>query len=442
MKRNDSNVSFLRLVGLVLMMAIHAHGQNRPSVSSAANLRENGRTMLSATDSSGNCWQICGEKADSILLIRSDKVVDVTQRLHLPSGIQFTSILPLDAQAVLLGTASDYVYLLRHRRFVRLDKNYGLTDSSIVSMRLDKGNGLLYVQTLHSRFVLHNGSTKKDFRFIEIKGEGPVEAESTGILRHYFRKPLQKAICDVCSGIDLSFGKHNKIGKKELRVVQSLLRPGDILIKRDDYQVSNVGISGFWTHSAIYVGNLTQINKYFDGIPMLGGQKPSEYIARNFKTIFQRMLLHKALILEVIGEGTLINPLEHIAVADYFAGLRPNLPREELFRSLLTAFSYYGRPYDFLFDFSTDDAIVCSELIYKSYSEAPDKKGLNFLPDTFDGQFFYYPNSFAVQYCQERESSQPAFRLVIFYDAKSSGGRKNPGNPTSFCRTLEHNSIF
>ncbi|MBK7212402.1 MAG: hypothetical protein IPH88_03685 [Bacteroidales bacterium] len=398
-----------------------------------------GNVSLAASDPSGNTWLVCGEHADSIIVVKQKKVIDVSQRIHLPSNIQFTCILPIDPHTVLLGTTSDYVYLLRNRRFVRLDESYGLTDSSIVSMRLDRDNQFLFVETSHKKYVLHNGSTKADFRFLEVTETNALVAKETDILRRYFRKPLQKAICDVFSDIDLSFRNQKYLGNKEFEKIRSLLNPGDILIKRNDRQVSNFGISGFWTHSAIYLGSLDDMNRYFDGLPMLNGQQASEFIRENYFEAYQQIFEQKQMIIEAIGKGVVISPLEHIAKVDYFAGFRPNLPREEIFRSILTAFSYYGSPYDFLFEFDSDDALVCSELIYKSFSETPDKNGLTFIGSSFEGHFFFYPNDIARQYCLEYESEKPALNLIIFYDGEE---KENVEVPGEFCITLQRHSLF
>ncbi len=394
---------------------------------------------LSASDPTHNTWVVYGQNCDSIAYVKPDKVLDISQKLHLPEGITFTCILPLDNRTVLLGTASDYIYMLRDRRFVRLDKSYGLTDSSIVSMSIDQSNKVFYVMTARSKFVLHNGSTSKDFGFTEIGKNGTAIAAPKNTLRRCFRKPLQKAVCDIVSDIDLSFGRKKYIGSKELETITASLHPGDIMIKRNDFQVANIGISGFFTHSGIYLGSLELMDRYFEGIPMLQGQKASTYIRDNYNEIYRDMQQHKPLIIEAVGEGVIISPLDHIARVDYFAALRPNLPKEEIFRSLLTAFTYLGTPYDFLFDFSTDDALVCSELIYKSYSETPDKKGIVFFQNTYEGNFFFYPSDFVRQYCMQQGSESAAFSYVIFYDADLKDKKIIYGD---LCNTLERHTLF
>ena len=86
---------------------------------------------------------------------------------------------------------------------------------------------------------------------------------------------------------------------------------------------------------------------------------------------------HPMRVIEAVSEGVLLNSLEHSCRADYVSALRPRLLRKiDCFRAILVAFDHWGKPYDFNFDFVTDDKIVCSELVYKAYRPDGEKKGL------------------------------------------------------------------
>jgi uncharacterized protein YycO len=80
--------------------------------------------------------------------------------------------------------------------------------------------------------------------------------------------------------------------------------------------------------------------------------------------------------LEAISEGVVFTTPEHAAGADHVAALRPRLSAVEKAAALLRAFGYAGRPYDFDFDFRTDAALVCFELVYKAYEAGPGRPGL------------------------------------------------------------------
>jgi hypothetical protein len=85
-----------------------------------------------------------------------------------------------------------------------------------------------------------------------------------------------------------------------------------------------------------------------------------------------------ALVLEAISEGVVFNSLEEAAQKDYIAIFRPKFSPEEqeakIAGIIKRALKYHGRPYDFNFDFFTDDKLVCTELLYRAFH--PD---INFL---------------------------------------------------------------
>jgi hypothetical protein len=68
--------------------------------------------------------------------------------------------------------------------------------------------------------------------------------------------------------------------------------------------------------------------------------------------------------------------IEHSCAADYVAVLRPRFSVLDKARAIDRALGYWGRPYDFNFDFATDDQVVCSELVMKAYEGGADAPGL------------------------------------------------------------------
>ena len=80
---------------------------------------------------------------------------------------------------------------------------------------------------------------------------------------------------------------------------------------------------------------------------------------------------HAQCILEAVSEGVVAASIEHSCGADYVAALRPRLPPAARARAIGRALTFFGRPYDFNFDFATDDQIVCSELVVKAYEPGP-----------------------------------------------------------------------
>ncbi len=58
------------------------------------------------------------------------------------------------------------------------------------------------------------------------------------------------------------------LAMKILDIIKEELLPGDILLKRNNYQLTNMGLPGFWTHSGIYIGSLEELDKYFMDMPL------------------------------------------------------------------------------------------------------------------------------------------------------------------------------
>ena len=65
-------------------------------------------------------------------------------------------------------------------------------------------------------------------------------------------------------------------------------------------------------------------------------------------------------------------------VFEYLAALRPRLDKVAKAQAITEAFTYLGKPYDYDFDFATDHALVCTELVWRAYRPREDKPGLDF----------------------------------------------------------------
>ena len=232
-------------------------------------------------------------------------------------------------------------------------------------------------------------------------------------MRDDIKQPVRKVVCLTASKIDYSGRKDKYISKRDIREIRKALRPGDIIFHRSESQLSNVAISGFWTHAAIYIGGRDEINDYFKNVEIPGYRRPSEYIEKKFPEVFRKILFHRHLIIEAIGEGVAINPLDHFANADYFAAIRPVTDRKALFGVLLKSFENYGKPYDFLFDFKTDDALICSEFVYKSF-QVP-VSGIHFSLKKDNNEPFLTPNDIAQQSIDSDGKQSSMFHFVVFY---------------------------
>lgn len=167
------------------------------------------------------------------------------------------------------------------------------------------------------------------------------------------------------------------ITDEQIRDMKVHLKPGDILVERTDHYLSNAFLGGFWPHGILYLGSREEWSKLrlADGTMLAEDPWIAKHILPNY---FSAKDDRPALVMEAISEGVVFNSLEEAAQKDYIGIFRPKFsPGEQeakIAAAVRRALKYHGRPYDFGFDFFTDDKLVCTELLYRAYH--PD---INFL---------------------------------------------------------------
>lgn len=209
------------------------------------------------------------------------------------------------------------------------------------------------------------------------------------------------------------------INAKLINQYKKTFVPGDILLERREWHATNVGIPGFWTHSALYIGTLNKLSTHFKDIPELKGLSFKEYLKENFPDAYETLKSidendYKYAVIESKRPGVILTSLEFTANADSLAVLRvKNINRSDHFKIVTQALSHLGKPYDFDFDFVTDDTLVCSELVYKAYQDITQ---FNITPEKFNGRPIVSPNQFAKKFDHEYDKNDSELDLVLFLD--------------------------
>ncbi len=134
------------------------------------------------------------------------------------------------------------------------------------------------------------------------------------------------------------------------------LRAGDILLEKTPFRLTDQFIPGYWGHAAIWIGNEQELKTL--GIWDHDIVKP-----------WQKSIRKGHSIVEALRSGVKLDPLVTFMNIDDMVILRDTtISSEQLRQTILNAFRQLGKAYDFNFDISTSDKIVCSELVYLSYS--------------------------------------------------------------------------
>lgn len=211
------------------------------------------------------------------------------------------------------------------------------------------------------------------------------------------------------------------------------LMPGDVLLVRREWYLSNIGLPGFWPHAALYIGTPEERRQFFadpDVVAWVKSQGTTDEFEKLLQareeTAYAESLKpqpknHHTRILEAMSEGVSFTALEHCADADSVVVLRPLLSKIEKATALLRAFHYAGRPYDFNFDFATDAELVCTELVFKAYEPSQQLRGLRLPLVEMLGRKLLPANEIARQFDSQYGSKDAQFQFVTFLDGYERG---------------------
>lgn len=201
------------------------------------------------------------------------------------------------------------------------------------------------------------------------------------------------------------------------------LRPGDIILQRRNWFLSNAFLPGFWPHAALYIGTPEQlaqlgIEAANAGTGWAAYQTPAQGNPR--------------VIMEAVSSGVVFSSAEYSLSADYVAVLRPRLSPEQIKTALLRAFKHHGKPYDFNFDFSTADTLVCSELVYHAYDGLLDLQ-----TETVMGKEVLTPLGIARKFAHEHGQPSAQLDFVVFLDT-AKGAKRAHFATAEACRQSIH----
>ncbi len=226
------------------------------------------------------------------------------------------------------------------------------------------------------------------------------------------------------------------------------LQPGDVLLSRKNWYLSNVGLPGFWPHGLVYLGEPETFEAYYDEPEVRAwilaetgkDQALHELLADRYPEHYLSYRVgdggHPFRVMEAISEGVVFNTLEH-AAGDYLVALRPRLDKVAKAQAVLAAFEHLDKPYDYDFDFATDHALVCTELVWRMYRPAEGKVGLDLHLVEVAGRRTLPANELARQYAIEADTPEQQLDFVWFWDARERDQRAVRADEAAFRASFE-----
>lgn len=144
--------------------------------------------------------------------------------------------------------------------------------------------------------------------------------------------------------------------KQQLR---THLMPGDVILTRKEFALTNYLLPGFWPHAALYLGDQEPLFK--------SGLHRHEHVGPRWESLLGCDPGDSGRVLESMADGVHVRSLNSPYRSDSLLILRPQLSPSEIQVSLSRGLYHEGKDYDFNFDFSRSDRLVCTEVVYRSY---------------------------------------------------------------------------
>ncbi|MBW8015130.1 MAG: hypothetical protein FVQ82_03015 [Planctomycetes bacterium] len=240
--------------------------------------------------------------------------------------------------------------------------------------------------------------------------------------------PAQKKVALLMANTRIRRGSEYLITPAQQEEMDKALLPGDIMISRKNWHVTNAGLPGFWPHAILYIGAEDKFNRFFDDaavdqlVSSLASRELSlgEYLAERYPIRWKKYTRGadsgKYRVIESCKYGVILNSFK-AAFGDYMAAIRPRLDKKAKAQAIIEAFGHLDKPYDYNFDFATDNALVCTELVWRSYRPAKGKKGL--VIDLIDmaGRKTLPANEIIKCYAENKGTKKSQFDFVYFIDA-------------------------
>ncbi|MCK5001014.1 MAG: hypothetical protein KAS23_15835, partial [Anaerohalosphaera sp.] len=259
--------------------------------------------------------------------------------------------------------------------------------------------------------------------------------------------PAQKGVAQWMGNTRIRRVGQYLIAKDQREEMDKHLQPGDILIARKNWYLSNVGLPGFWPHAILYIGDSEKFETYFDTpevcryLTELTGEtiKLGQYLAAKYPAKYKRYTAGDGepyRVIEGISHGVVLNTFK-LAFGDYMAALRPRLDKKAKAQAIIEAFGHLDKPYDYDFDFATDDALVCTELVWRSYRPAQNKKGIDFDLVEIGGRKTMPANQIALLFANEVTKDTRQLDFVYFLDASEEDQKAFPADQNAFIKSSQ-----
>ncbi|MBI2481036.1 MAG: hypothetical protein HYV60_21095 [Planctomycetia bacterium] len=170
---------------------------------------------------------------------------------------------------------------------------------------------------------------------------------------------IQKLAGGLAANKYLRYGHRPGLPSEIAEQLRELLLPGDVLVVRKEYALTNYFLPGYWPHAALYLGNVAELADL--------GIHEQEHVKPRWARLLDTASTAEGQVLESMRDGVNLRTLKSPFASDSVVVLRPTLNRQDIGKALARGFAHEGKPYDFDFDFRRADRLVCTEVVYRAF---------------------------------------------------------------------------
>ncbi len=170
---------------------------------------------------------------------------------------------------------------------------------------------------------------------------------------------LQKCVSSLMADRYVKSGHEPQLPSHITSRIESLLQPGDVIVVRKEHAFTNYFLPGYWPHAALYIGSVHELRDT--------GLHEHENIRGRWTNVESVDSSRPHRVLESMKDGVRVRSLACPFRSDAIVIVRPQLERAQIAEAIGRGFFHADKPYDFDFDFSRSDRLVCTEVVYRSF---------------------------------------------------------------------------
>lgn len=170
---------------------------------------------------------------------------------------------------------------------------------------------------------------------------------------------LQKVACLMVTDRFTRLGHQPSLPASVAAELRSLLLPGDVIVNRKEFALTNYFLPGYWPHAALYLGESGDLERL--------GLREHQELKPRWRRMLELDQHEPGRVLEAMRDGVWLRSVRTPFRADAIAVVRPMLSQQDIAQAIGRGMLHEGKAYDFDFDFTRSDRLVCTEVVYRSY---------------------------------------------------------------------------